>query len=148
MPTFENQVLIDRPVYDVFKYVGDFTNDAEWRNVDRIGITSGDPIRTGTSVAMTRRILGRKGFVNGDVIEYDRNKKIELKGAYWGFPFTRTVIFEHRGQQTSLKEIINIRTRWMVWFHAFFSMTLGGTLSKELEALKQLLDGHGDRKSV
>lgn len=148
MPSFENQILIDRPVFDVFKYAGDFKNDSNWRSVDRIGITSGEPIRAGTMVAMTRRIAGFKGFVNADVIEYDRNKKIELKGSFWGFPFTHTMTFEHRGQQTNVREIVNIRTRWMVWFNVFFNMTLRGAFAKELQSLKQILDGHGDRKSV
>jgi len=148
MPTFENQVLIERPVYDVFKYVADFSNDSSWRNVDRVGMTSADPIRVGTMVAMTRKIAGFKGFVNGDVVEYDRNKKLVMKGSFWGFPFVRTVEFEHRGQQTNLKQTIDIRTRWMVWFNAFFSVALRGALSAELNTVKQLLDTHGDRKSV
>ena len=76
MPKFENQVLIDRSIFDVFKYMGDFKNDTHWRNVKGIGITSGDPIRPGSMVAMTRSLWGRKGFVNGDVTEYERNKKI------------------------------------------------------------------------
>jgi len=146
MPNFENQILIERPVFDVFKYVGDFTNDTNWRNVRGVGITSGDPIRAGSMVAMTRSIIGRKGFVNCDVTEYERNKKIELKGSYWGFPCVHTLIFEHRGQQTNLKETLNIHTRWMVWFGLFFNMTLGGVLKRELEQLKQILDTHGDRK--
>ena len=53
MPQYENQILIERPVSDVFKYVGDFKNDVHWRNVKNVGITSGDPIRAGSMVAMT-----------------------------------------------------------------------------------------------
>ena len=148
MSKFENQVLIDRPVFEVFKYVGDFTNDANWRNVRGIGITSGDPIRAGSMVAMTRPIMGRKGFVNGDVIEYDRNKKIVMKGSFWGFPFERTIVFEHRGQQTNVKETLDIRTRWMIWFSLFFNLTLKGTLTKEWNNLKHLLDSHGEKKAI
>jgi len=147
MPKFENQVLINRPVFEVFRYVGDFRNDIHWRNVHGVGITSGDPIRPGSMVAMTRRLMGRSGFVNCDVTDYERNRKIELKGSYWGFPFISTMTFEHRGQQTNIKEELNIRTRWMFWFGIFFNLTLKGALSKELAALKQLLDAHGDRKS-
>lgn len=148
MSKFENQVLIDRPVFDVFKFVADFTNDSDWRNVANIGITSGDPIRTGSMVAMTRPILGRKGFVNADVITYDRNKKIELKGSFWGFPFLQTVTFEHRGQQTNVHETIEISTRWMIWYSFFFSVTLNGTFSKEWAKVKQILDSRGERKPV
>lgn len=147
MPKFENQVLINRPVFQVFKYVGDFRNDVHWRNVHGVGITSGDPIRAGSMVAMTRRLMGRKGFVNSDVIDYERNRKIELKGSYWGFPFIATITFEHRGQQTNVKETLDIRTRWMFWFGLFFSMTLKGALHKEWAALKHLLDSHGDLKT-
>lgn len=148
MPTYENEVLIDRPVFDVFKYVGDFKNDTEWRNVKGVGITSGNPIRAGSMVAMTRYILGRKGFVNGDVTEYDRNKKIELKGSFWGFPFVHTILLEHRGQQTNVKETIQIRTRWMIWFTLFFNLSLNGALRKELQQLKEILDAHGDKKAL
>ena len=66
MPKFETQVLINRPVFHVFRYVGDFNNDVQWRNVQGVGITSGDPVRAGTMVAMTRRIMGRRGFVNSE----------------------------------------------------------------------------------
>lgn len=147
MPKFENQVLINRPVFQVFKYVGDFRNDVHWRNVHGVGITSGDPIRAGSMVAMTRRLMGRKGFVNSDVTDYERNRKIELKGSYWGFPFIATITFEHRGQQTNVKETLDIRTRWMFWFGLFFSMILKGALRKEWAALKHLLDSHGDLKT-
>lgn len=147
MPKFENQVLINRPVFQVFKYVGDFTNDVHWRSVHGVGITNGDPIRAGSMVAMTRRLMGRKGFVNSDVTDYERNRKIELKGSYWGFPFIATITFEHRGQQTSVRETVNIRTRWMFWFGIFFSLTLKSALRKEWDALKHLLDSHGDLKS-
>ena len=85
MPTYENSVVIERPVFDVFKYVGDFENDPNWKNVRNVGITSGNPIRAGSMVAMTRPILGRKGFVNADVTEYERNKKIEMKGSFFWF---------------------------------------------------------------
>jgi len=148
MPKYENQVLIERPVFDVFKYVGDFKNDVHWRNVKGVGITSGDPIRAGSMVAMTRPILGRKGFVNGDVTEYDRNKKIELKGSFWGFPFVQTIQFEHRGQQTNVKETLNISTRWMVWMALFFNLSLGSTLSNEWQQLKKMMDTRGEKQPV
>lgn len=147
MPKFENQVLINRPVFQVFSYVGDFTNEDQWRDVQNIGITSGNPIRAGSMVAMTRRIMGRKGFVNSDVTDFERNKKIELKGSYWGFPYIGTMTFEHRGQQTNVRETLDIRTRWMFWFGFFFNLTLKGVLRRELDNLKQVLDSHGDRKS-
>ena len=148
MPKFENHILIDRPVFEVFKYVGDFTNDTQWRNVKGVGITSGDPIRPGSMVAMTRPLMGRNGFMNGDVIEYDRNKKIEMKGSFWGFPFIYTMTFERRGQETNIIEIFDVRTRWMVWFGLFFNMSLGRTLANELANLKQLLDSHGEKKAI
>ena len=146
MPKFENSILIDRPIFDVFNYMGDFKNDTNWRNVNGVGITSGDPIRAGSMVAMTRPIMGRKGFVNGDVIEYDRNKKIEMKGSFWGFPFLYSVEFERRGQQTNVIEKLDIKTRWMVWFGLFFNLSLGKILANELSNLKRLLDSHGEKK--
>ena len=147
MPKFENQVLINRPVFQVFSFVGDFNNEVHWRSVQNVGITSGSPIRAGSMVAMTRRIVGRKGFVNSDVTDFERNKRIELKGSYWGFPYICTMTFEHRGQQTNVRESLDIRTRWMFWFGMFFNLTLKGVLRRELDKLKQLLDAHGDRKS-
>ncbi|MCY3799575.1 MAG: SRPBCC family protein [Chloroflexi bacterium] len=148
MPKFETQVLINRPVFHVFRYVGDFNNDVHWRNVRGVGMTSGDPIRAGTMVAMTRRIMGRSGFVNSDVTDFERNKKIELKGSYWGFPFVSTITFEHRGQQTNVRETLDIRTRWFFWFGIFFNLTLKGVLQREWNKLKQLMDAHGDRRSA
>ena len=147
MPKFETQVLVNRPVFDVFRYVGDFNNDVNWRKVQNIGITSGNPIRTGSMVAMTRRIMGRKGFVNMDVTDYERNKRIELKGSYWGFPCLATISFEHRGQQTNVRETLDIRTRWFFWFGIFFNLTLKGLLQREWDQLKQVLDSRGERKS-
>ncbi len=146
MPRFETQILIDKPVFQVFRYVGDFNNDVNWRNVKNVGITSGDPIRAGTMVAMTRRIVGRNGFVNSDVTDFERNKKIELKGSYWGFPFVSTITFEHRGQQTNIRETLDIRTRWFFWFGIYFNLTLKGVLRREWDNLKQVLDA-GSRSS-
>jgi len=143
MPKFEAQVTINRPVFQVFRYVGDFHNDVHWRAVENVGITSGDPIRAGSMVAMTRRIIGRKGFVNSDVTDYERNKRIELKGSYWGFPFKSVFTLDPRGQQTQVRETLEIRTRWFFWFAIFFNLTLPRLQQRELHRLKQLLDAAG-----
>ena len=49
--------------------------------------------------------------------------------------------FEHRGQQTNIRETLDIRTRWFFWFGIYFNLTLKGVLRREWDNLKQLLDG-------
>lgn len=60
MVSVEMSVHIDRPVAEVFAYMGDPTNVPEWNSMIEVARPSESPIRVGTRVHLRFRFLGRK----------------------------------------------------------------------------------------
>ncbi len=146
MPAFEYRTTIRRSTFDVFNFVSDFSNYEKWRpQVINVSVREGDPLRVGSMVAETRRLMGRTSFVNADIVDYDRNKKITLKGSYNNFPFTRTITIQHHGAGECLViDEINIRVGWMIWNNLLLNLSLKNQLAQEWENLKQIMETRQD----
>src|SRR5690349_10533210 len=101
MADVEHKLSIARPVSDVFKAVSDYENTEamqKWQpTLKSMGITEGNPVRTGSMVAMTRSFMGGNVFVNLDVLDLQRNKRLELSGMHGGFRYRREIEFVPNG---------------------------------------------------
>lgn len=76
----ETQVVINRPIEDVFAYVIDLNNLTQWdTGVLEAEYTSEDPIGVGTTYRHVIQFLGRRLETEGKVIEFEPNKKISYK---------------------------------------------------------------------
>lgn len=145
MPRIEHRVTIQRPVFDVFKLAGDFNRWLEWQaGITDVSMISGNPIRSGTMLSVRRNLLGRNVFINADVIEYDRNKRIELRGVHGTFPFQRVQEFQSQGRETLIIDNLNFKTGILYFW---YGPILAGALRRQMEAdwasLKQLLERQG-----
>jgi len=146
--TIENSITIGRPISDVYRTVTDFSNSERmkaWRtSVQSIGITAGDPLRTGSMIAMTKHFLGSAIFVNVDITDLQRNKRVELKGMHGRFPYVRSIEFAPSGRETVVRDHIEIRTPWIFFFYTpFLTSSLKRQTQQEWQALKEMLESEG-----
>ena len=144
MANVEYSVTIARPVSDVFSAATGFDKlDAmrKWQpDLLSVGITAGDPLRTGTMIAMTRRFLGSQIFVNVDVVDFQRNKRIELKGMHGRFAYRREIEFSPSGRDTVLTDRITIAAGWLFfWYRPFLYGAVRRQITQEWNLLKNQL---------
>lgn len=138
MPIIDQKIVIQKPLFDVFRMAMDFNNLSNWQpRTTAVNITSGDPIRPGTMITIRRGSV----FINADVVEYDRNKKITLQGIWGRFRFNRTIEFQSGGRETTILDKLNIQTGWLYfWYAPILAMNLRGELSAEWAQLKKQLE--------
>ncbi len=71
----EDNVVIDRPIGEVFAYVSDLTNAPEWQTglleVHRI---TADPLGKGAQFTFVRKFLGRTLEATNEFIRYEANE--------------------------------------------------------------------------
>lgn len=145
MADIEHQVTIARPIGEVYNAVTAYEDSAglqRWQpELESVGVTAGNPLRTGSMIAMTRRFMGSRIFVNVDVIELQRNKRFEIKGVHGRFPFRREIEFSPSGRDTLIRDNITLRMSWLFfWYRPFVRSTLSRQTAREWANLKRELE--------
>lgn len=146
MADIEHQITIARPVSDVFNALANYDNleaIQKWQpDTLSVGVTAGSPLRAGSMIAMTRRFMGGKTFVNVDVMEIQRNKRFELNGIHGRFSFRREIEVNPVGRETVIRDNITIKTGWLFfWYRPFVTGTLSRQTAQEWKNLKEVLEG-------
>jgi hypothetical protein len=79
MIEFEESVVIDQPLQQVFAFVSDPRNDTEWaEEITEVRQTSDGPLGVGASFIQVARFLGRRLEVPFEVTEYEPNEKVAI----------------------------------------------------------------------
>jgi uncharacterized protein YndB with AHSA1/START domain len=74
---FNQSIVIERPLEEVFAFVADPENDAQWTPmVTETRMTSEEPLGVGTRYEQSGRFLGRSFEMVFEVTEYEPNRKI------------------------------------------------------------------------
>jgi carbon monoxide dehydrogenase subunit G len=146
MADIEHQITIARPISDVYNAISDYENleaMQKWQpDLLSLGVTAGNPLRAGSMIAMTRRFMGSKIFVNVDVMENQRNKRFEVKGIHGRFPYRREIEVSPIGRETVIRDNIFIKTGWLFfWYRPFVRSAISRQTLQEWKNLKQLLEG-------
>ena len=80
MTTIEATVFIDRPVEDVFAFVGDQHNAPRWqKGLVEVRKTTEGPIGLGTRHDFSRKVMGRMMVAGNEYTAYELNKRIAFK---------------------------------------------------------------------
>lgn len=142
MPTIENRITIHGSLFDIFRTVTDFETMQQWQpNLLDVSITAGNPIRSGTMLSMRRKFMGRDIFINVDVIEFQRNKQVELKGMFGTFPYRRVIEFASSGRDVMIRDVITVRTSFLYfWYAPFLSSALNGQIKQEWQNAKLMIE--------
>ena len=103
MVTNEKVITINRPVEEVFAYVGDAGNGPKWQSalVEASRITQG-PLGVGTQFKGVRKFMGRKMESVMHYTTYEPNKKVVFKSDSGSMPFVQTFLFEPSAGGTRL----------------------------------------------
>lgn len=101
MAEFEQSVVINRPVEEVFAFVSDLENDPPWTAAEEIRQTSQGPIRIGTTFRQCDRFLGRRLNLTLEVTGFEPNRSIGLTTTSGPLSFTGTRIVEPVGNDAT-----------------------------------------------
>jgi len=145
MADIEHKITVSSRITDVFKLVTNY-DDAEsiktWQPaITSIGVTAGNPIRTGSMIAIKKQFFMSEIFVNMDILDIQRNKRVEFKGYHGRFPFQRVIEFTPQGTETTISDSISINTGFLYFlWRPFLLNTLKGQTAKEWQRLQQHIE--------
>jgi uncharacterized protein YndB with AHSA1/START domain len=94
VPQVVTEIVVDRPIGEVFAFVTDPRNDPQWwRGVREVRIvTSGDPV--GTEYEQVTHLFGQRFVARIGLTEHDPPHRAVLTAVRSAVPFTATYSFE------------------------------------------------------
>ena len=91
-------------------------------------------------IAMKRHFILSEIFVNADIVDFQRNKRFDLKGMHGRFPFRREIEFTPNGLETKVTDRIWLKTGFFFfWWRPFVISALKSQTDQEWQNLKQML---------
>lgn len=96
-------VDINRPLEEVFEYVGNPNNITQWISaITAVKQEGSGPIGIGTRVKQTARFLGKSFDTTLEVKAWEPNRKFTIKSVTGPFPVEQTSTFSRHGDLTRL----------------------------------------------
>jgi len=105
MAKWENSIIVNRPVEDVFAFVTDPQQGSKWHRSSEITPLSDGPISMGSRYRVTGRFLWWKFDSETVVSEYEENRLVAYQSSSGPYPFVLRYIFEPVDEGTRLTEI-------------------------------------------
>lgn len=138
MITFENAIVIDRPVDEVFAFVADFENVPKWNYYVR-NVTKTTPDQTG--LGATYHQVRKSDVQDYRVIEYEPNEKVVVKTLPPSQPaFEMRFTFEPTGNGTRILDEWELDTGRPEILERLAAGRVKGAVKENLEKLKELLE--------
>ncbi len=148
MPEFHVDVVIERPVEEVFAFATEPSNVPKWQSsvVEMKKVTEG-PVDVGTKASVVREFLGRRIETTEEVVEYVPHSRFMLKSAAGPVPFTVTSDFEPVGGGTRFEVTIDADPSGLFQLAGpLFARRAKKELESNLGHLKKLLEARADRE--
>ena len=99
----ENSGIINRPIEEVFAFVGDQTNAPQWQSgLVEVRRTTDGPLRVGTTHTFVRNFMGRKMEASNEYVAYEPNKRITIKSTSGPVRVEFSYLFESTAEGTKL----------------------------------------------
>jgi uncharacterized membrane protein len=77
---FENSVIINQPVQQVFEYVTDFNNNVAWQtDILEMEITSEGAFGRGATYRCVNRFMGKRLETKGRVTEFESDRRCRIR---------------------------------------------------------------------
>jgi uncharacterized membrane protein len=138
----EKSIVINRPVEEVFAFVGDQRNTPQWQSglVEVKRLTDGPP-GIGTKHAFVRSFMGRKMEASNEYIAYEPGRIITFKTISGPVPLEASYLFEPVAGGTHLTSRIAMNAKGLV---SLAEPLIARSLKREMDAafvaLKDLLE--------
>ena len=128
----EKSGIINRPIEEVFAYVGDQTNASQWQSgVVEVRRTTEGPVRVGTKHTFVRNFMGRKVEASNEYVAYEPNKRIAFKSTSGPVPFEASYLFESMAAGTKLTSKIEMEA---AGFLGLIEPLIAAGLRREMKA--------------
>ena len=144
MASFENTVIIRRPVEDVFAFLADFENVPKWNYaiVETRKVSPG-PVGVGTTYRQTRSVPSRseEGF---QVTVFEPPSRLEVQGQLGPFTARVTYVLEPTGGGTRLTNAVELGSSGLLAVAAPLATSrVKRAVAANLDTLRRLLEGAG-----
>jgi uncharacterized protein YndB with AHSA1/START domain len=138
----ERTGLIDRPIEDVFAFVGDQTNTPEWQSgLVEVRRTTEGPLGVGTRHTLVRKFMGPRMEATNEYMAYEPNKVITFKVNSGPLDFEASYLFESTAAGTRLTSTIETHAGgFLVLAEPLIAAGLRREMKAAFGALKSLLE--------
>ena len=138
----EQKVTVRRALPEVWRMVSNFEEYPRWQSHTRLAkVTPNDPVRQGSMLYIEKSDPLGVTFINADLVEFQRNKMIEMKGVYGRFRFRRTMEFSLSGTETLVRDRIEMTPGCLYfWYTPLLRSTLSSQMQREWDAVKKALE--------
>lgn len=140
MASFENTVIIQRPVENVFAFLADFENVPKWNYaiVETRKVSPG-PVGVGTTYRQTRSIPSRSEEAF-EVTAFEPNRRLEIQGQIGPFRARISYLLEPTGTDTRLRNAVDLGFSGLSTLIAPLATSrVKHAVAANLDALRQLL---------
>lgn len=146
----EQTSTIDRPIDEVFQYVGDQTNTPNWQaGLLEVRRTSDGPLGVGTTHTIVRRFMRRTMEADNVYVAYEPNKLISFKTTSGPVRLEASYLFESTVDGTRLTSRINMDASGFVRLaEPLIAAGLKREMKTAFRVLKDLLERGTDRELV
>jgi uncharacterized membrane protein len=138
----EKTGVVDRPIEEVFAYIGDQQNAPRWQAglVEVKRLTDGPP-GLGTKHAIVRNFMGRRMEASNEYVAFEPNKLITFKSTSGPVAFEASYLFESVAGGTKVTSRIEMDAKGLL---SLAEPLIARGLRREMDAamvtLKGLLD--------
>ena len=135
-------VVIDRPLDEVFAFVGDVRNRPSWDDsVDSEELTSAEPIGVGSTVRTTMRSMGREYVYTWEIVEHEPPTHQKIESTSGPFPTTLEYELSERDSATTVNFAVTGRPSGMLrLFEPMIARNTQKNLDQGFARLKELLE--------
>ncbi|RMG83753.1 MAG: hypothetical protein D6712_12560 [Chloroflexi bacterium] len=136
---FEHSIIIERPISEVFQYVADWQNTVEWQaGTGQVTVVPEGSLRIGAMVTQERK---RGWLFNADVVDYQPNKVLALRGILGRWQVRDTYTFMPVGRTTKITiERVTPGGFFTRLMAPFMPMRIRRQINDDLARLKAILE--------
>lgn len=145
MKKIASNIIIRRPVEEVFAFVSNFENDTKWwLNVTESTIISKVRSGIGTQYKQSAQFMGQRFDSILEITEYVPPQQVTLRSIQSAIPFVAYFTFEAVPEGTRFTMIAQVQgTGFYKWVQPLFNRLLQSTTNKFFIKLKNLLENTG-----
>ena len=91
---FTATIHIHRPLEDVFTYMSNIEHEVQWRNLVEVKVTSGLPLRRGSTYRYVANMMGRQLQTEGEITAFEPKQGWAFKSTSGAIPLEGGVAVE------------------------------------------------------
>ena len=135
-------IEIRRPIEEVFAFMSNIEHEVQWRNLVEVKVTSGLPLRLGSTYLYVANMMGRQMRIEGKITAFESNRGWSFETVSGPFPGKGNVALEplHEGTKATLSGEGHL-SGLLKLFEPIMRGMLSRQFDGELQNLKKLLEG-------